>query len=231
MRVNRPNSQYVQGMRCLSDVGNRSASFRVGGFHPFTLSDFPGKVAAIVFTQGCNFRCPFCHNGDLIPVKASGRKLISQDGILSFLSSRRGRVNGVVITGGEPTLQEGLVDFISHVKSFQLAVKLDTNGSRPEVIEKLIEKGLVDFIAMDIKAPWAKYHRLTGIKPDLRKIEKSISIIGNSGIDHMFRTTYVSALLSQDDLESIKKMVPPGSPHRIQRFVAKHALDPGLRAA
>jgi pyruvate formate lyase activating enzyme len=200
---------------------------RVGGLDKFTLSDYPGEVAAIVFTQGCNFRCPFCHNGSLLPMESDA--LIPEEEVLSFLESRSRQLTGVVITGGEPTLQPDLSLFLQKVRLMGLKIKLDTNGSHPEIVKSLLDKGLLDFIAMDIKAPWRLYDRLTGVKAPKDKIEKSISLIAQSGIRHEFRTTWVRPLLSDDDIEEIKAMVPPGSPHRLQKFRAENALDPTLR--
>lgn len=203
---------------------------RIGGFQRFSLSDFPGRVSAIVFAQGCNFRCPFCHNGGLIPLTPADGMLIPEEEVLEFLSSRRGRLDGVVISGGEPTLQPDLPGFISRIRDLGLAVKLDTNGSRPDVLSRLISEGLVDYIAMDVKAPVESYGRLAGIETPTEPVLRSISIISRSGVDHEFRTTRVSALLSEWDLIRISDLIPPGSRFTLQQFRAEDALDPSLRA-
>ena len=200
---------------------------RIGGLDRFTLSDYPGEVAAIVFTQGCNFRCPFCHNGSLLPMKSDS--LIPEEEILSFLESRRDQLTGLVITGGEPTLQPDLSLFLKKIRSMGFKIKLDTNGSHPEVVSVLLDEGLLDFIAMDIKAPWALYDHLAGVKAPKEQLKKSITLIAQSGISHEFRTTVVRPLLSDRDVQEIKTMVPLGSPHRLQKFRPENALDPALR--
>ena len=199
---------------------------KIGGFQELTLSDFPGHVAAIVFTQGCNLRCPFCHNVSLIFPTVSDDKLVPEGEIFSFLTKRQQFLDGVVITGGEPTLQRDLMDFMRKVKSMGLAVKLDTNGSMPEVLEDVIHEDLVDYIAMDIKAPLKIYKRLTGVEISSQKILKSIELIADSGISHEFRTTVVEALLSSDDIDTIRNLVPPGSKHRLQAFKFENVLNP-----
>ena len=200
---------------------------QIGGLDKFTLSDYPGGVAAIVFTQGCNFRCPFCHNGSLLPMNSNS--LIPEEEVLSFLESRRGQLTGVVVTGGEPTLQPDLSLFLQTIRAMDFKIKLDTNGSHPEVVKALLDKELLDFIAMDIKAPWGLYDRLTGVKAPKKELKESISLIAQSGIQHEFRTTVVRPLLSDRDVQEIKTMVPPGSPHRLQKFRPENALDPALR--
>jgi pyruvate formate lyase activating enzyme len=201
----------------------------IAGLTPFTLTDFPGKVAAIVFTQGCNFRCPFCHNAKLLGAKTDPENFISEASIFDFLESRKGKLDGLVVTGGEPTMHNDLAEFLAKVKGMGFLTKLDTNGSRPEVVKKIIDAGLVDFIAMDLKAPLDSYKRLAGVDVLQEKLSKSIELISKSGIAHQFRTTVVNKLLSDDDLEKIKKMVPKGSPYVTNKFISKNALDPALR--
>ncbi|MBT3393781.1 MAG: anaerobic ribonucleoside-triphosphate reductase activating protein [Waddliaceae bacterium] len=200
---------------------------RIGGYQPLTLSDFPGSIAAIVFTQGCSFRCPFCHNGALLPY--DGEEAFDTKEVLYRLWKRRQHLDGVVITGGEPTIHEDLTMFIFDIKSIGLKVKLDTNGTRPDVIEKLLSEGLLDYIAMDIKAPLEKYNALAGVDVDIDAIARSIEIIGKSGIDHEFRTTVVPALLSDEDVAAIQKLVPEGSTYKLQDFDPTNALNPELR--
>ena len=190
----------------------------IGGFQPFTLSDFPGRTAAIVFVQGCNFRCPYCHNRQLWPPKSDVATNTTENDVLSYLRQRQGCISGLVITGGEPTLQTDLVNFIREVRRLGLAVKLDTNGSRPEVVETLFKEELVDYIAMDVKAPYTKYDLLCGGTVDESAIRKSIRIIAGSDIRHHFRTTFYPALLSESDLKSIRKMLPPTSDYCIQTY-------------
>lgn len=202
---------------------------KIGGMQPVTASDFPDRMAAIIFTQGCNFRCPFCHNSSLLP--ADSDTLLSVDSVLSFLKRRKKLLGGVVISGGEPCLQKDLANFCANIKEMGFAIKLDTNGSKPEVLQKLLSQKLLDFIAMDIKAPLHRLSELTGTKTDTEKIKQSISLIAAGGVDHLFRTTDVTPLLSANDHQEIKKLVPPGSPHIIQPFVATHALSAQLRSA
>jgi pyruvate formate lyase activating enzyme len=200
---------------------------KISALQPVTASDFPGRVAAIVFTQGCNFHCPFCHNGSLLPMDADS--LINEDIVFGFLQKRRKLLDGLVISGGEPCLQDDLTGFCRQVKDMGFAVKLDTNGSCPEVIEELLDENLVDFIAMDIKAPLSRLPELTGTVSHGPQIHRSISLIAESNVDHLFRTTDVKPLLSSEDHRSIKELVPPGSLHVVQPFVAKNALAKSLR--
>ncbi len=188
----------------------------IGGFQPFTLCDFPGRTAAIVFSQGCNFRCPCCHNRQLWPRRPGTLTAVAEEGVLTFLTQRRGRLGGLVITGGEPTLQPDLADFVREVKRLRIAVKLDTNGSRPEVIAALLSEALLDYIAMDVKAPMASYDRLCGVTVDPSAIGQTIGIIAASRIPHHFRTTFDRARLSEADLASIQAMLPPHADYRIQ---------------
>ena len=155
--------------------------------------------------------------------------LIPEEDVFSFLKRRRGQLTGLVVTGGEPTLQPDLSLFLQRVRGMGFRIKLDTNGSHPEVISALLDKGLLDFIAMDIKAPWALYDRLTGVRAPKEQLKKSIALIAQSGISHEFRTTVVRPLLSDSDVQEIKAMVPAGSPHRLQKFRPDNALDPALR--
>ena len=202
---------------------------KIGGLNTFSLSDYPGQVAAVVFTQGCNFRCPFCHNGRLIPIDVPKESLISEDEVLRFLKSRKDQLNGVVISGGEPTIQPDLCTFLCLIKNMDYAVKLDTNGSNPKVLRKLLENNLLDYIAIDIKAPWCKYSQLSGVNLQVSHIKQSISLISKSDIEHEFRTTVVETLLSQKNIQSIKTIVPDGSPYRLQIFKPEHAFDRELR--
>jgi pyruvate formate lyase activating enzyme len=201
---------------------------RLGGFEPFTTSDFPGRLAAIVFSQGCNFRCPFCHNGTLLGPRPAADLLQCRD-FFAFLERRQGLLSGVVVSGGEPTLQEGLAGFCRRLKEMGFAVKLDTNGSHPQVISDLIEAQLLDYIAMDIKAPLGRYDLLAGRAGAGGQIKSAIALIAQSGLPHHFRTTHVRPLLSAEDLQAVQELVPPGSTHRIQPFIAAVALDPALR--
>ncbi len=194
----------------------------IGGFHPASFNDFPGRVAAVIFTRGCNFRCPGCHNAGLIdpadPADPAGSQGYEAREIMARLAARKGKLGGVVISGGEPTLQPDLLTCCLQLRAMGLAVKVDSNGSRPEVLQQLLAAGAVDYLAMDIKAPLAKYPELAGVKVDTAALRRSIALIAASGITHHFRTTAVAALLTPTDLEEIRRLVPAGSPHKIQQF-------------
>ncbi|MBL4902814.1 anaerobic ribonucleoside-triphosphate reductase activating protein [Desulfocapsa sp. AH-315-G09] len=194
----------------------------IGGIQKFTLSDFPGIPAAIVFTQGCNFRCPFCHNGSLLPMQNTEH--ISADKVLDWIYRKRGKLTGVVISGGEPTLQHDLLDFIKQIRPMGYQIKLDTNGSKPSLIRELLELQLLDFVAMDIKAPWHKYEQLCGVEIIPETIQKSIAIIATSGVRHTFRTTVVPELLTPEDITEIKSSLPATSPYITQKFIKELAV-------
>lgn len=199
------------------------------GYQKTTLLDYPGHVAATIFTGGCNFRCPFCHNSDL--VTCSGNfKSVSEEEIFSFLKKRKNVLSGVCITGGEPTLQKDLFDFIRQVRDFGYKIKLDTNGYRPKVLENLLQENLVDYIAMDIKAGGSNYSKVCGIiSVDMESIKESVSIIEKSGIDYEFRTTVVKELHTEQDFYEIRDMLSSKSPYYIQSFQdSGNILTPGL---
>ena len=199
------------------------------GYQKTTLLDYPGHVAATIFTGGCNFRCPFCHNSDLV-VNSTMSPCISQEEIFAFLKKRKNVLSGICITGGEPTLQTNLSEFIKKVRSLGYKIKLDTNGYRPDVILSLLEENLLDYIAMDIKAGLSNYAKVSGIPNlDTSKIKESISIIENSGINYEFRTTVVKELHSQEDFLEISEMLSSSSPYFIQSFKdSGNILTPGL---
>jgi len=205
---------------------------KLAGFVPLSLCDYPGRLSAVVFTQGCNFRCPWCHNGHLLPLDVAPSRLVSEERVMSLLEERRARVKGVVVTGGEPTLQPALPQFLRRLKTLGLDVKLDTNGSRPEVVRRLVADRLLDYIAMDIKAPWEKYAALTGLTCcDVAAVQASVALIAASGVPHQFRTTRVDPLLSERDYSDIRARIPTGSPHVWQAFRPIHSRDPALRSA
>lgn len=166
------------------------------GLNKLTLLDYPEHLACTVFTGACNFRCPFCHNAPLV-LQPDSCMQISEEEFFSFLSSRKGKLEGVCITGGEPTLQPDLPDFITNIKKLGFLVKLDTNGYRPEILIQLLEHHLVDMVAMDIKNSKEKYALTVGVPEtvfDIRRIEESISLLLTSGISHEFRTTVTAEL-------------------------------------
>jgi len=188
---------------------------KIGGIQKTSLLDYPDTISAIIWTVGCNFRCPFCYNRDLVFGKVP---TITEEEVLSFLKKRIGLLEGLVITGGEPLIQEDIVDFISKVKKLGYLVKIDTNGIYPEKLKELIDKKLVDYIAMDIKAPKKKYDSLSGKKVDIKKIEKSIDIIKKSGIDYEFRTTFIPDFLTKEDIKEISKWLKSSKKFFIQQF-------------
>jgi pyruvate formate lyase activating enzyme len=177
----------------------------VGGVQWTTLIDYPGEVAATLFTVGCNFRCPFCHNPELVdPDRPAAR--LDEGEIIERLRERVGFLDGVVIGGGEPTIQASLPAFVERLKALGLLVKLDTNGSRPDVLHELLKEQLADYVAMDVKAPLDQYARLTGIGPDVGAIEESIARIIRDAPDYEFRTTVAPTLESMDILRIVKRL-------------------------
>ncbi len=190
---------------------------RIGGLQKFSLIDYPDKFSCIVFTQGCNFRCPWCHNPELV-YPHFFKDTISENYIFDFLESRKNDLEAIVITGGEPTIQPDLTEFIEKIKKMGYLVKLDTNGSNPYILEKLLKNKLVDYVAMDIKAPPEKYSLLIGKSIDISLIFKSIKIIEKYSSDYEFRTTFIPSLLSEDDIARIRRMVKNKKKHKIQKF-------------
>ena len=174
---------------------------KIAGLQKMTLLDFPGKVACTVFLDGCNFRCPFCHNSGLLEGRAEAA--MTEETFFAFLEKRKGILEGVCVTGGEPTLQKSLPDFLKKIKDLGYAVKLDTNGYRPEVLRNLVEQGLVDYVAMDIKNGPDHYSTTTGVNIDLEKIEESIKFLASEKINYEFRTTICNPL---HDTRSITQM-------------------------
>ena len=188
---------------------------RLGGFVPCSLSDFPGRIAAVVFTQGCNWRCPWCHNPALVYPERFAAPLDVED-VLARIAARRGRLDGVVVTGGEPTLHADLASFLARIKSLGFAVKLDTNGSRPAVLSELILARRVDFVALDVKAPWARYREAAGIDVDTAALQETIALLRDSGTPHQLRTTRWPGL-TRDDERAITE-IALSSPHVWQDY-------------
>lgn len=200
---------------------------RIGGLQKMTLLDFPGKVACTVFLQGCNFRCPFCHNSPLL----RGIEELSQDSFFSFLKKRQGLLDGVAITGGEPLLHNDIHSFIQKIKELGFRVKLDTNGSFPQRLAELLQNGLIDYIAMDIKNSPANYQKTSGADVDLNKIRDSVQLIMNSGLPYEFRTTVVQELHCEEDFHAIGKWLQGAQAYYLQCFEdSGDILCPGLHA-
>jgi pyruvate formate lyase activating enzyme len=188
---------------------------RIGGFQKTSLLDFPDYISAIVWTVGCNFRCPFCYNKNLVLGKGDQ---ISEDEILSFLKKRQGLIEGVVISGGEPLMQEDVVDFIGKIKKLGFLVKVDTNGCFPDVLKTLFDNNSVDYVAMDIKAPKKKYPDLCGGTVDMDLLEKSIDLIKTRAPVYEFRTTFVPPLLIKEDIIEIAHWLDGADRFYLQQF-------------
>jgi pyruvate formate lyase activating enzyme len=188
----------------------------IKGIQKTTLIDFPGKVACTLFTGGCNFRCGFCQNPDLISFDSNNA--VPEKEFFSFLESRKNWLNGVCITGGEPTLQQDLSEFCRKIKEMGFEVKLDSNGSNPLILKELIEKKLVDYIAMDIKTSSEKYSELCSVEIDLNKINQSIELIKNSGLDYEFRCTVIPEFFSDKDALKIGEWLNGSKFFALQQF-------------
>lgn len=189
---------------------------KIGGLQKFSFIDYPNKTSAIVFTQGCNFRCEYCHNPELVYYNMY-KVPIPEEQVFSFLETRKNQLDAVVITGGEPTLQPDLIDFIKKIKDMGFFVKLDTNGSNPKVLEKIINQKLIDFIAMDIKAPFDKYNLVCCVPVDTDNIKLSVSLIKNSGVDFLFRTTYDKSKLFDKDIQTMTDFLKADTHYKIQK--------------
>ena len=190
---------------------------KIGGFQKMTMLDFPERVACTVWTYGCNLRCPFCHNASLVVDKA---ELFDEEEIFSYINKRKGVLDGVCITGGEPLLQKDIFDFMKKIKDLDLLVKLDTNGAYPDLLKKAIEDGLVDYVAMDIKNSKEKYAQTVGVSNlDIAPYEKSVEILKNSGIDYEFRTTIVKELHDLSDIQKIGEWIKGAKKYFLQSFV------------
>jgi len=197
---------------------------KIGGLQKVSLIDYPGMICATVFTQGCNFRCPYCHNPELVEPGLFG-ECLSEDMVVSFLEKRKGKLDAVSITGGEPTIQQDLIPFIKQVKKLKLCVKIDTNGSNPEILQKIIEKSLVDYIAMDIKGPLEKYKMISQSNIDENIISKSVELIMSSGIPYEFRTTVLKSKLNEKDILEIGRLIKHADLYVLQQFVPSKILD------
>lgn len=196
-----------------------------------TLIDFPGKIATTVFTVGCSFRCPFCHNPELVlscNLQPATRNLIEEE-FFMFLKKRKGKLEGVCITGGEPTIQKDIIEFIRKIKKMGYSVKLDTNGSRPDVLKKLLDEKLLDFVAMDIKNYPEKYPQTVGLKPDIERIKLSVDLIMNSRIDYEFRTTVVPGIHKEEDFQKIVKWIEGAKAYYLQEYREIKILDSKLK--
>ena len=197
-----------------------------GGLQRNSLIDFPGKVSCVLFLSGCNFDCPYCHNPELVTGKVLCFPPLDQSGVYQFLEQRKMLLDGVVISGGEPTLAEDLAPLCEKIKGMGYPVKLDTNGSRPQVIKHLINEGLLDYIAMDIKTAPSQYGRFVKRDDDSTGIRASIQIIMESSLPHEFRTTCVKPFVDRDIMESVAKSISGAKRYVLQRFNDTRILHP-----
>lgn len=188
------------------------------GYEKFSMVDYDGNIACTVFTGGCNFRCPFCHNAPLVIGDLKQEEMDSSE-VFSYLEKRKGLVDAVCVTGGEPTLQPDLAEFLQKVRDMGYKTKLDTNGLRPDVLEKILSGGLVDYVAMDVKNSPAKYPLTVGLdKVDVNKISESINMLNESGVDHEFRTTLIKEFHTDEDMLEIAKMVKNAPRYFMQKY-------------
>jgi len=196
---------------------------KIGGLQKVTLVDYPGKLSCTVFLSGCNFRCPFCYSKELVlPEEIQKHPEISEQSFFNFLEEKRGLLDGCVLCGGEPTVYgTELVDFAKKIKNKGFSIKLDTNGTSPETLKLMFDEKILDYVAMDIKAPLTKekYEKATGIKNvDIEKIKESISLIKNSGVDYEFRSTIVPSIHSREDIIQTAKDISPAKKYFLQGF-------------
>jgi pyruvate formate lyase activating enzyme len=197
---------------------------KIGGIQKLTLIDYPGKLACTIFLPGCNFRCPWCYSSELVlPEKIKEQPKIAEKELFDFLESKKGLIDGVVICGGEPTIQKDLEDLIKRIKAMNFLVKLDTNGTNPLVLKNLIDKKLIDYVAMDIKLPRERYSELT---QDVVSIEKSVEILKEGKVSYEFRTTVIPGILKKEDILSIAEWLKGAEKYYLQNFRPEKTLDP-----
>lgn len=200
---------------------------KIGGFIKSSMIDYPGKISCVVFTCGCNFICPYCHNSELIPfVDEETDTGFDVSDIFRFLEKRKGLLDGLVITGGEPAFQKDIVQFCTEVKEIGYLIKLDSNGSRPDVIEELIDKKLVDYYAMDIKADPSKYAPMLSKKNYSEEIQRSIELIIGSGVQHEFRTTCAKPFVDSQMIQTVCKLIKGADCFALQPFNPVSVYDP-----
>jgi pyruvate formate lyase activating enzyme len=201
----------------------------VSAIQKFTMLDYPEKTACIVFTPGCNFRCSYCHNPEFVlpeKLKELRSSFIPEEAVFNFLETRKGLLDGVVVTGGEPTIMPDLLAFIKKIKDRGFLVKLDTNGNRPQVVAQAIERSLVDYIAMDVKTSLTEYQRLAGARANPKYIKESIDLVKNSGIDYEFRSTLIKDLHTEEILHDMVEVLRGAKKLYLQRFRSGNTLDP-----
>ena len=195
---------------------------RINGFEGISLIDYPGKVSSIVYTSPCNFKCPFCHNPSLVAVNDD---VLGVDEVINEISERRGFIEGVTLSGGEPLMQDDLGLFIGILRDMGLKVKLDTNGYFPVKLKTLLEKKLIDYVAMDIKSSPGKYQFACGVKAAMENIVESIALIRESGVEYEFRTTVVPGIVDENDIAEIGEMISGAELFSIQQFRNDRTYD------
>lgn len=202
---------------------------KIGGVQKLSLVDYPGKTCIAIFTIGCNMRCSFCHNPELV-LPERYVDAIPENEVLDFLKTRVGKIDGVTISGGEPTLQPDLPEFIAKVKQLGYLIKLDSNGTDIEMLRQLLKENMLDYIAMDIKTVPEKYQIVTNRPVDPQIIRDSIKLIQDSGVDHEFRTTIVKSLISPEDIDEIGKIVAGSPRYALQKFRPSRTLNPNFHS-
>ena len=211
----------------------RYQGIKIGGMQKVTLLDYPGKAAAAVFTGGCNFKCPFCHNRDLVFLP-DNYEFFAAEEVLKYLEKRKGLLDGVCISGGEPLIQDGLEEFMEALREMGYLVKLDTNGYYPEKLEEIVRAGLADYVAMDLKNTPEKYAETVGLNPEvfrMERIEKSISFLMNGSVEYEFRTTVVRELHTEEDLQAMAKRIQGAKHYYLQQYQdSGSVIQPGWTA-
>lgn len=226
--------KYTKSKLSPAKLSNKIFFMQIGGLEKLSLIDYPGKLSAIVFTLGCNFRCHFCHNPMLVKPseveqfvnkrKDEGRALVSERDLFDFLANRVGKLDGVVVTGGEPTIHKDLPRFLEKIKKQGFSVKLDSNGTNPEMLEKLLSENLVDYLAMDLKADKENYSYVTGADVSLENIEKSVNILLRGKVPYEFRTTAVPGLVDIKKIENMGRLIKGAEIWYLQNFEAEKDL-------
>lgn len=197
----------------------------ISGLQKLTLLDFPGTVSCIVFTHGCNFRCPFCHNSSLVGGPA--QEEISENEVIDFLKSRKNILDGVVVSGGEPLLHPDIAEFLKKVKELGYKVKIDTNGTKPEMLKKLVNDGLVDYVAMDIKNSPEQYKSATGVDGLLEAVTESKDFLLSGNVEYEFRTTVVKGIHTKEQLVSLAKWIKGAKKYYLQKYkCSENVLNP-----
>lgn len=200
----------------------------IKGVHKTSLIDYPGKISSVFFTGGCNLRCKYCHNPELA-CNSCALSVLSDEDALSFAHDRRGLVDGVTISGGEPTLSPNLLSFVRSLKNMSFSVKLDTNGLNPEVVAGLLDEHLIDYFAVDVKTSPEKYPFLTSMPVDFSRIKETISMIKDSGVEYELRTTCIPYFVTLEDFARIKREVGTVRNYYLQQFVNDTTLDESLQ--